>query len=131
MTGTLRFSQFPGFVDRPIDSPDDRPLGPNDTNIRFPTDPHAMTVPFDVESLLAFDDRDSVWSDMAAGAHDTFPAQGSQPGINDDFNRNPGVNGFAAFNDFNADYWYVTGVPVPAHKGETGASRPTSSSRRH
>jgi hypothetical protein len=58
---------------------------------------------------------------MAAGAHDTFPAQGSQPGINDDFNRNPGVNGFAAFNDFNADYWYVTGVPVPAAKGGTAS----------
>ncbi len=120
LTGIPRFTQFPGFNRNPLDTPDPGP-NPGDTQISFATDPHAMTVTYDVESLLAFDDRDSVWSDMAAGAHDTFPAQGSQPGINDDFNRNPGVGGFAAFNDFNADYWYVTGVPVPAHKGETKA----------
>jgi hypothetical protein len=43
-----------------------------------------------------------------------------QPGINDRFAENPGRDGFAAFNDFNADYWYVTGVPVPANKGGVG-----------
>jgi hypothetical protein len=79
-----------------------------------------MTVPFDVEALLVCDDRDSVWSDLAPNARATFPATGSIPGVNDQFQLNPGVNGFFAFNDFNADYWYVTGVPVPAHKGGTG-----------
>jgi hypothetical protein len=120
LTGNPRFTQFPNFNRRPVDSPDDQPLGLNDTNIRFATDPHAMTVPFDVESLLVFDDRDSVWSDLAPGAFATFPKSGSQPGVNDLFQNNPGKNGFLAFNDYNADYWYVTGVAVPAHKGGTG-----------
>jgi hypothetical protein len=79
-----------------------------------------MTVPFNVESLLVFDDRDSVWSDLAPGAFTTFPKTGLQPGINDQFQINPGSNGFFSFNDFNADYWFVTGVAVPAHKGGTG-----------
>lgn len=105
---------------RPIDSPDDQPLGPNDTQIRFATDPHAMTVTFDVESLLVFDDRDSVWADLAPNARATFPVTGTIPGVNDNFTANAGGNGFFAFNDFNADYWFVTGVPVPAAKGGTG-----------
>lgn len=116
LTGQPRFSQFPGFNRNPIDSPDPGP-GPIDTRISFPTDPHAMTVPFDAESLLVFDDRDSTWSELGDDARATFPTQGSMPGINDEFTRNPGRNGFFAFNDFNADYWYVTGVPVPAPKG--------------
>ena len=120
LTGQPRFTQFPGFNRRPVDSPDDQPLGPTDTNIRFATDPHAMTVPFNVESLLVFDDRDSVWSDLAPGAFTTFPKTGTKPGIDDQFQANPGSNGFFSFNDFNADYWFVTGVPVPAHKGGTG-----------
>jgi len=124
LTGQPRFTQFPGFNRRPVDSPDDQPLGPNDTNIRFATDPHAMTVPFDVESLLVFDDRDSVWSDLAPGAFTSFPKTGLQPGINDEFQSNPGTNGFLSFNDFNADYWYVTGVAVPAHKGGVGTIPP-------
>jgi hypothetical protein len=78
-----------------------------------------MTVPFDVEALMVFDDRDSVWSDLAPGAHVTFPAHGPHPGFDDNFARNPGALGFAAFNDFNADYWFVTGVPIPAKKGGT------------
>ncbi|MBK5277185.1 MAG: carboxypeptidase regulatory-like domain-containing protein [Desulfuromonadales bacterium] len=119
LTGNSRFTQFPGFNRNPVDAPDPGP-GPNDTQISFPTDPHAMTVPFDVEALMVFDDRDSVWSDLAKSARATFPRQGTRPGFNDSFNLNPGVLGFAAFNDFNADYWYVTGVPVPAHKGGTG-----------
>jgi hypothetical protein len=73
-----------------------------------------MTVPFDVEALWVLDDRDSVWSDLANNARQTFPTHGSQPGINDVFTNTP-----FAFNDFNADYWFVTGVPVPAHKGGT------------
>jgi hypothetical protein len=121
LTGNQRFTQFPGFNRRPVDSPDDRSLGDGDTNIRFPTDPHAMTVPFDVEALMVFDDRDSVWSDLANNARATFPSQGTRPGFNDNFTQNPGTNGFFAFNDFNADYWFITGVPVPAAKGGTAA----------
>jgi hypothetical protein len=119
LTGSPRFTQFPGFNRNAVDSPDPGP-GPNDTQISFPTDPHAMTVPFDVEALMVFDDRDSVWSDLAPDARATFPTQGTMPGINDQFTLNPGKNGFFAFNDFNADYWFCTGVPVPAHKGGTG-----------
>lgn len=117
------FPQFPGFNSNPVDTPDPGP-GPTDTQISFATDPHAMTVPFDVEALMVFDDRDSTWSDLAADARATFPAHGTQPGINDNFARNPGVNGFAAFNDFNADYWFVTGVPVPAARGGSAAIPP-------
>jgi hypothetical protein len=125
LTGNARFTQFPGFINRPIDSPDDRPLGDGDTNIRFPTDPHAMTVPFDVEALMVFDDRDSIWSDLASNARQTFPAQGTRPGFNDNFHTHAGAivapGDFFSFNDYNADYWFVTGVPVPASKGGTAA----------
>jgi hypothetical protein len=119
LTGNPRFTQFPGFNRRPIDSPDDQPLGVNDTVIRFPTDPHAMTVPFEVEALMVFDDRDSVWSELGDNAHATYPATGLRPGFDDNFTRNPGTDGFFAFNDFNADYWFITGVPVTARKGGT------------
>jgi hypothetical protein len=119
LTGNPRFTQFPGFNRNPVDTPDPGP-GPGDTQISFATDPHAMTVPFDVESLLVFDDRDSVWSDLAPGAFTTFPKTGLKPGIDDQFQANPGTNGFFSFNDFNADYWFVTGVAVPAHKGGVG-----------
>ncbi len=87
-------------------------------------DPWAYTVPYDVEALWVCDDRDSVWSDMAPNAFATFPRGGTIPGVNDEFKRNPGANGFFAFNDFNADYWFITGVPVPAHKGGTAAIPP-------
>lgn len=123
LTGQPKFSQFPGFNRNPVDSPDPGP-GPTDTQISFPTDPHAMTVPFDVEALIVLDDRDSVWSDMAPNAFATFPKTGLLPGINDEFTLNPGAQGFFAFNDFNADYWFVTGVPVPAHTGGTGTIPP-------
>src|SRR6185369_12561843 len=123
LTGLPRFTQFPGFNRNPVDAPDPGP-GPTDTQISFPSDPHAMTVPFDVEALLVCDDRDSVWSDMASGAFTTFPHHGSRPGFNDQFNLNPGVNGFFAFNDFNADYWFITGVPVPAPLHGTAAIPP-------
>jgi hypothetical protein len=113
------FPQFPGWNSNLLTAPDPGP-GPGDTQISFPTDPHAMTVPFDVEALWVIDDRDSVWSDLASNARATFPSIGTDPGINDQFTLNPGVNGFFAFNDFNADYWFVTGVPVPAPKGGTG-----------
>ena len=57
---------------------------------------------------------------MPDGAPDpftTFPEHGTIPGVNDRFDLRPGVNGFFAFNDFNADYWYITGVPVAAAPG--------------
>jgi hypothetical protein len=119
LTGLPRFTQFPGFNRNLVDAPDPGP-NPGDTQISFPTDPHASTVPFDVEALMVFDDRDSVWSDLAPNARATFPLTGTIPGVNDQFQNNPGTGGFFAFNDFNADYWFVTGVPVPAHKGGTG-----------
>jgi hypothetical protein len=81
----------------PLDAPD--PLG------QFETDPHAHTVPYDIEALWVVDDRDSVWSDFAQNARAFFPAHGSEPGVDDRFFR-----GF--FHDFNADYWFVTGAPV-------------------
>ncbi len=99
------FPQFPGFNPNPIDAPD--PLG------QFPTDPHAMTVPYDVEVFWVFDDRDSRWSDLANNHFATFPAHGAQPGVNDGFHQNL-VNNFFAFNDYHPDYFFVTGVPVPA-----------------
>jgi len=115
----VNFPQFPGFNSNPLDAPDPGPR-PGDTQISFATDPHAMTVPFDVEALMVFDDRDSTWTALAPGAFTTFPAHGARPGFDDSFARNPGAQGFAAFNDFNADYWFVTGVPIPAPKGGTG-----------
>lgn len=77
-------------------------------------DPHAFTVPYDVEALWVFADRDSAWSDLASDAFATFPEYGSSPGFNDKFFNRPGSKGFFNFNDYRADYWFVTGVPVPA-----------------
>lgn len=68
-------------------------------------DPRAYTVPYDVEAFWVFDDRDSTWATQASDARAFFPSHGSRPGINDNF-----VRGF--FNDYLADYWFVTGVPV-------------------
>ena len=112
------FPQFPNFNSNRLTDSD--PWG-GDNRLEFPNDPHAMTVAYDVEALWVLDDRDSVWSDLASNARATFPRHGDIPGVNDQFRENPGANGFFAFNDFNADYWFVTGVPVPAHKGETAA----------
>lgn len=110
------YPQFPGFNSNPIDAPD--PLG------QYPTDPHAMTVPYDVEALWVLDDRDSAWSDLAPDAMATYPKQGDIPGVDDNFHGNAGggldEDDFFAFNDFNPDYWFVTGVPVPAPKGGVG-----------
>jgi hypothetical protein len=97
-------------------------------------DPHAFTVAYDVEAIWVCDDRDSTWSDIAAAdelanpafdaAFSTFPEHGNTPGDDDSFHNNVGPSGFFAFNDFNADYWYITGVPVPAHRGDTAAIPP-------
>jgi hypothetical protein len=111
---TVAFPQFPGFVGG---DPVFGVAGPNDVGVG---DPHAFTVPYDVEAIWVLDDRDSIWSDLAPNEFTTFPTHGAIPGVNDLFNNRPGVNGFFAFNDFTADYWFVTGVPVLAHKGETG-----------
>lgn len=109
---TSDFPQFPGFNSNPIDSPD--PLG------QYPADPHAMTIPYDVEAFWVFDDRDSTWSDLAPDARTTFPKHGDHPGVDDKFHENLGINGFFAFNDFHPDNFFVTGVPVPADVGGTG-----------
>jgi hypothetical protein len=110
------FPQFPGWKGGDRSAPDPWTGNPA---LKFATDPHAMTVPYDVEWLWVFDDRDSRWSDLAPGAHTGYPRHGAHPGYDDNFARNPGAQGFLAFNDYNADYWYVTGVPVQAHKGGT------------
>lgn len=71
------------------------------------------------------DDRDSIWSDLAADAFQTFPIFGDTPGVNDNFKANvKGGANFFAFNDFHADYWFVTGVPVPVGRGGTGTIDP-------
>jgi hypothetical protein len=109
-------SQFPGFIGGNPSAPD---FGINSAN------PWAYTVPYDVEALWVVDDRDSVWSDLGSNAFQTFPKHGDRPGVNDDFAANAsGGAKFFAFNDFNADYWFVTGVPVPAPKGGIGTINP-------
>lgn len=119
------FPQFPNFVGGDIRDPDPEAANPNlPASLKFLSNPHAMTVSYDVEALWVFDDRDSVWSELASNAHASFPAAGAHPGYDDMFARNPGSNGFLAFNDYRADYWFVTGVPIPAHKGETAAIPP-------
>ncbi|OGP73549.1 MAG: hypothetical protein A2V86_04735 [Deltaproteobacteria bacterium RBG_16_49_23] len=110
---TTAFPQFPGFISG---DPIFGVTGPGGVGVG---DPRAFTVPYDVEAIWVLDDRDSIWSDLAPNEFTTFPTHGAIPGDNDQFNNRPGANGFFAFNDFNADYWFVTGVPVPAHKGET------------
>jgi len=84
---TTAFPQFPGFLGGDITTKDSL----------------NMTVPYDVEALWVFDDRDSVWSDFAPDPRAFFPRRGNNPGVNDRW-----APGF--FNDFNADYWFVTGV---------------------
>jgi hypothetical protein len=119
------FPQFPGFVGG------DPTFGVGNAADNGVGDPHAFTVPYDVEALWVLDDRDSVWSDLAANAKSFYPGGANtqdghlplvpvnQPGVDDQF-----PHGF--FHDFNADYWFVTGVPVPAHRGETGTIDPTA-----
>jgi len=94
-----QFFNFPNFNARPIES----------------GAPHAFTVSYDVEAFWVLDDRDSVWSDNAPDPRAFFPKHGQRPGINDKFFR-----GF--FNDFNADYWFITGVPVPAARIDRGGT---------
>jgi hypothetical protein len=94
-----------------------------------------------VEALWVLDDRDSVWSDLADNAKAFYPGGANtadgpveiadpldplafdpalaafRPGVDDQF-----PHGF--FHDFNADYWFVTGVPVPAARGGTATINP-------
>jgi FtsP/CotA-like multicopper oxidase with cupredoxin domain len=100
-------------------------------------DPHAFTIAYDVEALWVLDDRDSNWSDLADNAKAFYPGGAftqdgilsgvgapnvpvltQQPGVDDQF-----AKGF--FHDFNADYWFVTGVPVPAARGGRAEIDPT------
>lgn len=113
---TSKFPQFPGFNSNPIDAPDPEANNPAlQTWQKFLTDPHAMTIPYDVEALWVFDDRSSEWSDGARlDAFATFPIHGGTPGVDDDFHAHPG--NFFAFNQFHSDYWYVTGVNFPGTK---------------
>ncbi|MBI4294909.1 MAG: carboxypeptidase regulatory-like domain-containing protein [Chloroflexi bacterium] len=117
---------YPGYVGGNIDDPD--PWA-GDPAMKFPVNPHAKTVPYDVEALWVVDDRDSRWSDLAPNARATYPKHQNVPGVDDNFRGNAGgslvdSNGFFAFNDFNTDYWYVTGVNVPGPRGGSGEIPP-------
>jgi hypothetical protein len=99
-------------------------------------DPHAYTVPYDVEALWVLDDIDSVWHDQASNRAATFPQSGTIPGVNDNFHGDAGgiipASGFFAFNDFNPDYFFCTGQPfpnaLPTTKGGTGGPAPVDTS---
>jgi hypothetical protein len=59
------FPQFPGWNSNPLDAPDPEAANPAlPAWVKFPTDPHAMTVPYDVEVLWVTDDRA-----MSTGTH--------------------------------------------------------------
>ena len=106
------------------------PLTTPDPAGQFLTDPHAYTVRYDVEALWVLDDRDINWSQMAPDARATFPVSGTIPGVNDNFhtnadpNKTVGAKEFFAFNDYRSSHWFVTGVPVPALRGNTAAIPP-------
>lgn len=129
------FPQFPDWNSNETYDPD--PWVPDagqpwtaDPRIQFATDPHGNTVSYDVEALWVMDDRDSTWSDLAPNARATYPLYGTRPGFNDNFQTHAGdpvlPGDFFAFNDFHADYWYVTGVPVPTSLGGPAASIPAN-----
>jgi FtsP/CotA-like multicopper oxidase with cupredoxin domain len=104
-----KYPTFPGFIGGNLES----------------GDPHAMTVPYDVEALWVIDDIDSVWREQADHAHQTFPKMGDEPGVNDDFHENDsGSYDFFAFHDYNPDYFVVTGVNFPGRIGSTVSIRP-------
>ncbi len=112
------FPQFPGFVGGDPVYGVAGPGGLNGLPGQPPLDPHAFTVPYDVEALWVLDDRDSVWAANMKNARDTFPSHGLlQPGVDDQF-----VKG--DFHDFNPDYFFVTGVPFPAGVGGTVSCAP-------
>ena len=125
----LNFSglpSYPGFVGG------NAILGPAtpDPQHLMQFDPHAFTVPYARECLWFMDDRSSEWSEgVGNDAFATFPVgayvggPGTYIGFNEGFH-NDGKsltpiagNKWFSFNDFNADYWFITGVPVQAHRG--------------
>ena len=102
------FSEFSGFISGDLES----------------GDPHAMTVPYDVEALWVIDDIDSVWREQASHAHQTYPKHGDRPGVNDDFHNNDsGKYNFFAFHDYNPDYFVVTGENFPGLVRSTATIR--------
>lgn len=115
---TSAFPEFPGFIGG------DPIFGVGNAADTGVGDPHAFTVPYDVEALWVLDERDSNWSDKAPGAFATFPEHGNIPGVDDDFFANVPGSGFFAFNDFHPDYFFVTGVPVAAPVFGTGTIDP-------
>lgn len=103
------FPEYPGFIGGTLES----------------GDPHAMTVPYDVEALWVIDDIDSVWRMQAEHAHQTFPEHGDKPGINDEFHNNVrGSHDFFSFHDYNPDYFVVTGENFPGRVGSTASIKP-------
>jgi hypothetical protein len=118
----LAFAKYGQDNFNPLDSPDPEANNPALPDwLKFATDPHAHTVPYDVEALWVIDDRDINWSNLAPDARATFPAAGSLPGVNDDFYGNwgggVGPDDFFAFNDFRSTHFYVTGVNVADDSG--------------
>jgi hypothetical protein len=99
---TAAFPQFPGFNNLALTS----------------GDPHAFTVPYDVEAIWVLQGLDSVWHSVASDAKDFFPSHGNNPGFDDNF-----PQGF--FHDYNPDYFFVTGVNAPVHV-LPGALAPTT-----
>jgi hypothetical protein len=105
-----KFPQF-DWNGSPLTAPD--PLGV------FPTDPHAMTVQYDVEALWVIDDIDSNWRNNFGGdPFVTFPIHGSVPGVNDNFRAHAGT--FFAFNNYNPDYFVCTGANFVGPVGGAG-----------
>ena len=86
--------------------------------------PHAMTVPYDVEALWIIDDIDSIWRRQADHARNTVAKHGDNPGVNDEFCQTPEENDFFSFHDYNPDYFVVTGVNFPGRVGSTVAIKP-------
>ncbi len=98
---TSNFPQFPELNTNPLTS----------------GDPQAYTVPYDVEAYWVLQAVDSVWHDIAADHAAFFPGHGTQPGINDIF-----YHGF--FHDYNPDYFFITGVPIPVRAPGPGTIPP-------
>ena len=116
---------FPGFIGgdpvQGVATPDPWTGNPF---LKFRYDPHAFTVPFDVEVIWAPTARFSKWSIQAPSPFATFPKHGSVPGVNDGFHENAGPNGFFGFNDYVPDYHFISGIPVPGRNGTTAAIPP-------
>jgi FtsP/CotA-like multicopper oxidase with cupredoxin domain len=93
----LAANPFPGFNPNPLES----------------GDPHAFTVPYDVEALWVLDDIDVQWHNLASNARAFFPAHGTNPGVNDFFPQG------GIFHDYNPRHFVCTGVNFPGGAGST------------